>query len=273
MSAAAPPTADLVQFEIEGGVARLTLDDPKALNAVSMPMLRGIGAALDEIEKPANHVRCVLLTGAGGAFCAGANLAASDPGGVSGDDGQLDVGRVLDESYHPVLRRLRDLHCPLVVAVNGVAAGAGMSFAMMGDIVLAARSASFVQAFVRRGLVPDCGSTFLLPRLVGFGRALELAMRGQKITAGQALEWGMVNHVFDDDELMDEAQALVAELAAGPTVALGLIRRAYWASRDNGFEEQLQVERELQREAGRSQDFVEGVKSFLQKRPPEFTGH
>ncbi|MBW2280662.1 MAG: enoyl-CoA hydratase/isomerase family protein, partial [Deltaproteobacteria bacterium] len=192
MSAAAPPTADLVQFEIEGGVARLTLDDPKALNAVSTPMLRGIGAALDEIEKPANHVRCVLLTGAGGAFCAGANLAASDPGGVSGDDGQLDVGgvsgddgqldvgRVLDESYHPVLRRLRDLHCPLVVAVNGVAAGAGMSFAMMGDIVLAARSASFVQAFVRRGLVPDCGATFLLPRLVGFGRALELAMRGQK---------------------------------------------------------------------------------------------
>jgi len=158
------------------------------------------------------------------------------------------------------------------VAVNGVAAGAGMSFAMMGDIVLAARSASFVQAFVRRGLVPDCGSTFLLPRLVGFGRALELALRGQKLAAEQALEWGLVNRVCEDERLMDEARELAAELAAGPTVALGLIRRAYWASRDNGFEAQLQVERELQREAGRSKDFVEGVSSFLQKRPAQFTG-
>jgi len=266
------PDTDTTRFEIADGIARLTLDDPKALNAISMPMLRGIGAALDEIEKPANRVRCVLLTGAGRAFCAGANLAAADPGDMRGADAELDAGRVLDEAYHPVLRRLRDLHCPLVVAVNGVAAGAGMSFAMMGDIVLAARSASFVQAFVRRGLVPDCGSTFLLPRLVGFGRALELALRGQKLAAEQALEWGLVNRVCEDERLMDEARELAAELAAGPTVALGLIRRAYWASRDNGFEAQLQVERELQREAGRSKDFVEGVSSFLQKRPAQFTG-
>jgi 2-(1,2-epoxy-1,2-dihydrophenyl)acetyl-CoA isomerase len=178
----------------------------------------------------------------------------------------------LDSVFHPVLLRLRDLHCPLITAVNGVAAGAGMSFAMMGDLVLAARSATFLQAFRGLGLVPDCGSTFLLPRIVGWGRALELSLLGRKISAEEALEWGLVNRVFDRDQLMVEATKLASDLASGPTAALGLIRKAYWASTSNTFEEQLQLERELQRTAGRTKDFIEGISAFHQKRPADFRG-
>lgn len=261
-----------IDLRIAEGVARVTLDDPESLNAVSTPMLRGLNTALDRIEDPANGVRCVLVTGAGRAFSAGAKLTGTDPAEVLDDEGNLDPGKPLDTVYHPVLLRLRDLHCPLITAVNGVAAGAGMSFAMMGDLVLAARSATFLQAFRGIGLVPDCGSTFLLPRIVGWGRALELSLLGRELSAEQALEWGLVNRVFDDDRLMTEAMKLASDLASGPTAALGLIRRAYWASSSNSFEEQLQLERELQRAAGRTKDFIEGVSAFLQKRPARFRG-
>lgn len=261
-----------LSVEISDGVAVLTLDDPGALNAISRPMLDALQNAFDAVGEPSNGVRCVMLTGAGRAFCAGANLAAADPAESVDADGRFDAGKTLDSDYHPVLRRMRDLHCPLITAVNGVAAGAGMSFALMGDLVLAARGARFVQAFVHRGLVPDCGSTFLVPRLVGFGRGLELSLLGDELPAETALEWGLINRVYDDDALMDEARALAARLAAGPTIAMGLIRRAYWASRDNGFEAQLAVEREFQREAGRTKDFGEGVRSFFEKRPPNFQG-
>ncbi len=265
-------TLEKLRLEIADGVAAVTLDDPDALNAISRAMLESLDAALDEIAEPANAVRCVMLTGAGRAFCAGANLAGADPADALDENGEFDAGKPLDSHYHPLLRRLRDLHCPLLSVVNGVAAGAGMSLAMMGDLVLAARSARFVQSFRQRGLVPDCGSTFLLPRLVGFGRGMELALLGEKIDAEHALDWGIVNRVYDDGELMGEARKLAAELAAGPTVAMRLIRRAYWASRDNGFEAQLALERELQRAAGRTKDFREGVASFFEKRPPNFSG-
>jgi 2-(1,2-epoxy-1,2-dihydrophenyl)acetyl-CoA isomerase len=265
-------TYDRIELDIADGVARLTLNDPDALNAISARMLRGLAEALDAIEDRANGVRCVLLTGAGRGFCAGANLAGGDPADMLDADGKLDVGKVLDTGYHPILLRLRDLGCPLLTAVNGVAAGAGMSLAMLGDLVLAARGARFVQSFRHRGLIPDCGATFLLPRLVGFGRALELSLLGEELSAERALEWGLVNRVYDDDRLDAEARKLALELASGPTVALGLIRRAYWASRDNGFEQQLDVERDLQRQLGYTRDFIEGVSAFLEKRPARFRG-
>jgi 2-(1,2-epoxy-1,2-dihydrophenyl)acetyl-CoA isomerase len=263
---------ELIDLSISEGVAVITLDDPESLNAVSTPMLRGLNAALDTIEDPASGVRCALVTGAGRAFSAGANLTRTDPSEVIDDEGNIDPGKLLDSVYHPFLLRIRDLHCPLITAVNGAAAGAGMSLAMMGDLVLAARSARFSQAFRGLGLVPDCGSTFLLPRTVGWGRALELSLLGRKLPAEQALEWGLVNCVFDDDKLLPEATKLASNLAAGPTVALGLIRKAYWATNSNTFEEQLQLERELQRTAGRTKDFIEGVTAFRQKRPARFSG-
>jgi 2-(1,2-epoxy-1,2-dihydrophenyl)acetyl-CoA isomerase len=261
-----------IDLDSSGSVVVLTLDDPEVLNALSIPMLRGLGEALSAIEAAGSGVRCVVLTGAGRAFCAGAHLTDADPTKMVDEDGQIDLGKPMDEAFHPVLRRLIDLHCPLITAVNGVAAGGGMSLAIMGDLVLAARSATFVQAFRGIGLVPDCGSTFLLPRRVGWGRALELSLLGEKISAERGLEWGLVNRVFDDEQLMAETMKLASELAAGPTVALGLTRRAYWESGRNTFAEQLELERQLQRVAGRTKDFAEGVTAFRHKRPARFEG-
>ena len=172
----------------------------------------------------------------------------------------------------PFIRRLRDLPYPIVTAVNGPAAGAGMSLALLGDLILCARSAYFLQAFRRIGLVPDCGSTWLLPRLVGRARAIELSLLGERLPAETALAWGLVNRVFDDEALMGEAMRLARELAAGPTVALGMIRRLYWESQQNSFEQQLDLECRSQRLAGASDDFREGVKAFLEKRPANFAG-
>jgi 2-(1,2-epoxy-1,2-dihydrophenyl)acetyl-CoA isomerase len=156
--------------------------------------------------------------------------------------------------------------------VNGAAAGVGMSFALMGDLVLCARSAYFLQAFRRIGLIPDGGSTWILPRLVGRARAMELSLMGEKLPAEKALEWGLVNRVFEDEELMKNAKALARDLANGPTLALGLIRRLYWESADNSYEEQLNLERQMQRRTGASTDFQEGVRAFLEKRPAKFKG-
>ena len=265
--------SEWIEVSVERSVALLRLNDPEALNGLATPMIRELLAALERISAPDSGIRCAVLTGAGRAFCSGANLARVDPQEMLDSDGQLDLGRPLDEAYHPLLRALRDLPFPLITAVNGIAAGGGMSLAMMGDLVLAAQSASFLQAFRHRGLSLDCGASFLLPRLVGFGRALELSLLGEKLAAGKALEWGLVNRVYPDAELMDRAMELAHELAQGPTVALGLMRRAYWASRDNDFETQLSLERALQREAGRTQDFVEATRAFRKKRTPQFVGH
>ncbi|MGH7838703.1 MAG: enoyl-CoA hydratase-related protein, partial [Candidatus Binataceae bacterium] len=183
-----------------------------------------------------------------------------------------DPGTLLETLFHPFLRRLRELPLPIVTAVNGAAAGVGMSFALMGDLVLCARSAYFLQAFRRIGLVPDGGSTWLLPRLIGKARAIELSLLGEKLPAERALEWGLVNRVFDDAELMAQAGELARDLANGPTLALGLIRRLYWHSADNSYEEQLNLEAQSQRIAGRSGDCKEGVRAFLEKRPANFRG-
>ena len=255
-------------LDFDGPVAVLTMDHPEVMNAVSTDMLGGLADALDVIDEKKDKVRCLVLTGAGRAFCTGANLQGRN----QQKPGRTNAGAALETGFHPFLRRIRNLHCPLVTAVNGAAAGAGMSLALLGDMVLCARSAYFLQAFRRIGLVPDCGSTWLLPRLVGKARASELSLMGERLPAEKALEWGLVNRVYDDAVLMDEAMKLARELASGPTVALSLIRKLYWDSPENSFEDQLNLEFQCQRIAGSTADFREGVSAFLEKRPARFAG-
>src|ERR1700759_634558 len=218
-----------VTLDFDGAVAILRLDHQEVMNAVSMDMLGGLSEALDAIDDKREEVRCLVLTGAGRAFCTGANLQARN----NQTPGRSNAGLTLETGFHPFLRRIRNLHCPIVTAVNGPAAGAGMSFALLGDMILCARSAYFLQAFRRIGLVPDCGSTRLVPRLVGRARSIELSLMGERLPAEKALEWGLVNRVHDDGVLMEEAMKLAQELANGPTGALALIRRLYWDSPEN----------------------------------------
>jgi 2-(1,2-epoxy-1,2-dihydrophenyl)acetyl-CoA isomerase len=250
-----------------GSVALVTLNHPEAMNAASVKMLKGLTAALDHIQKDGSF-RAIVMTGEGRGFCSGANLTEIPEEQQS----SAGVGSALETAYHPFLRRLRDLKMPLVTAVNGAAAGVGMSIALMGDIILAGRSAYFLQAFARIGLVPDGGSTWLLPRLVGLARARELSMLAEKLPAEKALDWGLINQVHDDAALMDAALKLAARLADGPTQSLGMIRRLYWESPHNSYEAQIDAERQAQGRAGRTADFVEGVTAFAQKRPAKFTG-
>jgi 2-(1,2-epoxy-1,2-dihydrophenyl)acetyl-CoA isomerase len=257
-----------VKLDIEENVGVLTLNHPEVMNAVSAEMLGGLMNALDHLEQPKHGVRCLLVTGAGRGFCAGANLQPR----AEGSRASGDAGSVLETLYHPFLRRLRELPMPIVTAVNGAAAGVGMSFALMGDLCLAARSAYFLQAFRRIGLIPDGGSTWILPRLVGKARAMELSLLGERLPAEKALEWGLISRVFDDPELLTKAKEIAHDLANGPTVSLRLIRRLYWESPDNTYEEQLNLERQMQRIAGNSNDFAEGVRAFLEKRPAKFKG-
>jgi 2-(1,2-epoxy-1,2-dihydrophenyl)acetyl-CoA isomerase len=250
-----------------GNVAVITLNHPEAMNAVSPKMLKGLTHALNHVEK-AGTFRAVVMTGEGRGFCAGANLTEIPEERASADG----VGSALETAYHPFLRRLRDLNVPLLTAVNGAAAGVGMSIALMGDLILAARSAYFLQAFSRIGLVPDGGSTWLLPRLVGLARAKELSLLAEKLPAEKALEWGLINQVHDDASLLDAALKLGQRLADGPTQSLALIRRLYWDSPHNSYEVQIDRERESQMKAGKTQDFIEGVTAFAQKRPAKFKG-
>ncbi|MGB3864716.1 MAG: enoyl-CoA hydratase/isomerase [Xanthobacteraceae bacterium] len=259
----------LVKLSIDGPLAILAFDHQEVLNALSPKLLGDLNAALDVIEDRTRSVRCLVLTGEGRAFCAGANLQEDM---ARSDGGKFDAGEQLETLYHPILRRLRNLPFPIVSAVNGPAAGAGMSFALMGDLIIAARSAYFLQAFRGIGLVPDCGSSWLLPRLIGRSRALELSLLGERLPVTKALEWGLINRVVDEGEALNEAVELAAKLASGPTVALGLIRKMYMESTENSFEEQLDLERQSQRTAGLTGDFLEGVRAFLEKRPAKFEG-
>ena len=251
-----------ILVESFAGYRRIMLNRPERLNALTVEMAAALHAALDEAEAD-KSCRALLLTGAGRGFCAGQDLNEIVGAAPS------DLTRLL-EHYHPLILRLRALPIPVVCAVNGVAAGAGANLALACDIVLAARSASFVQAFARIGLIPDCGGTWFLPRLVGQARARALAMLAEPLPAATAAEWGLIWRMVEDQKLADEAQALAARLAAQASTALVLIKRALDASGNNSLDRQLDLEGELQLEAGSSPDHAEGVRAFLEKRPAAF---
>jgi 2-(1,2-epoxy-1,2-dihydrophenyl)acetyl-CoA isomerase len=255
------------RYELENSVAVITLNDPATLNAISVEMTEEL---TDAFKRAANEARCIVLTGEGRGFSSGANLASGAP--PVADDGLPDLGARLESTFNPFVTLLRDLPIPYVTAVNGVAAGIGCSFALLGDMIIAGESAYFLQAFRRIGLVPDGGSTYMLPRMIGRARAMEMMLLGEKIPAKTAFEWGLVNRLVPDAELMPAAKALALDLASGPTKTLGHIRRLAWASLDNSWAEQTQAEREAQKLVGRTEDFREGVQAFFQKRKAEFKG-
>jgi 2-(1,2-epoxy-1,2-dihydrophenyl)acetyl-CoA isomerase len=248
----------------------MTLNDPSVLNAFGQKLREDMAVAMDQVES--GPARCLVITGAGRAFCSGANL--NDPDRPPRDRAAEAKGEVksdLESWYNPMFMRLRALPIPVVTAINGMAAGAGMSLALSGDIRIAARSASFLQAFARIGLVPDCGSSWLLPRLIGMARAMELSLLAERLPAETALAWGLINRLEDDAALMPKAMELARGLAAGPK-SLGMIRRMYWDSMDNSYSKQLDLEAQLQIRAGMTHDSQEGVAAFREKRPARFSG-
>jgi 2-(1,2-epoxy-1,2-dihydrophenyl)acetyl-CoA isomerase len=262
-----PPEAT-IQVAQRGAVRVLTLNRPSALNSFTNAMHAEMRAALDDAaDEPT--VRALLITGAGRGFCAGQDL--NDPAMAPAADGRVDIGAVIERNYKPLALRLQSMPVPVVAAVNGVAAGAGANMALCCDIVLAARSASFIQAFSKIGLIPDCGGTWLLPRLVGRAHALGLALTGDKLTADDAQRLGLIWQVQEDAALMDAACALADRLAALPAKALVATRRALDAAQSLSLEGALELEARVQRELGHAHDFAEGVAAFQQKRAPTFT--
>jgi len=257
-----------ILYEIRDGVARVTLNRPDRLNSFNDAMHAELRDALARIRSDAS-ARAMLLTGAGRGFCAGQDLSdrAVAPGGPA-----VDLGASIDRNYKPLVLALRALPMPVVCAVNGVAAGAGANIALACDIVIAAKSASFIQAFSKIGLVPDSGGTYFLPRLVGTARAMGLALTGDRLSAEQAAAWGLVWQCVDDGELLATAEAIAGQFAAGPTRGLAAIKQALYRSGANDLEAQLDLERDLQRTLGFGDDYREGVAAFVEKRAPRFSG-
>jgi len=261
-------TAPTILFERADGIARITLNRPDRLNSFNAEMHTALREALALVRADAS-LRVLLLTGAGRGFCAGQDLAdrAVAPGGAP-----VDLGASIESNYAPLVLALQALPLPVVCAVNGVAAGAGANIALACDIVIATRSASFIQAFCKIGLIPDSGGTYFLPRLIGSARAMGLAMLGDKLPAATAAEWGLIWQCVDDDALKSTVDALLAQLALAPTRGLAATKRALQASGTASLPAQLDLERDLQRELGFSADYREGVAAFAAKRPPVFTG-
>lgn len=257
-----------ILFEVSGGVARLTLNRPDRLNSFNVQMHKEVRDALSQLTNN-SEARVLVFTGAGRGFCAGQDLGdrAVAPGGQG-----VDLGDSIENYYKPLVLALRNLPMPVIGAVNGVAAGAGANIALACDLVIAAKSASFVQAFSKLGLVPDSGGTWFLPRLLGNARAMGLALLGDKLPAEQAAQWGLIWRCVEDAEFKTTVDQLATQLAAAPTRGLARTKQAIYESWSHSLEQQLDQERDFQRELGRSQDYAEGVAAFTEKRTPNFTG-
>lgn len=256
-----------ILYQFSDGVARITLNRPDKLNSLNEAMHGELRQAIGRVKT--DGARSLILTGAGRAFCTGQDLSerVTPPG-----EPPHDLGLSIETHYKPLVLALRALPLPVIAAVNGAAAGAGANLALACDIVLAAQSAVFIQAFSRLGLAPDCGGSYFLPRLAGTARALGLALTAGKLPAEQAAAWGMIWQCLDDDKLMPEAEALAVRFAQGPPLAYAAIKRALYASPHNTLEQQLDMERDTQGQLGRSEDYREGVAAFMEKRPAVFKG-
>lgn len=261
-------TFNTLKLSIEEGLATLTLNRPDRLNSFNTEMFAEIKQAFKLIS-PENGVRCLLITGSGRGFCAGQDL--NDRAVKPGDE-KPDLSASLENNYNPLIRSITNLEMPVICAVNGVAAGAGSSIALSCDIVFAARSATFIQSFCKIGLIPDSGGTWFLPKKVGRARALGLALLGDKLPAEKAEEWGLIWKCVDDDKLIDEATTTAKHLATQPTKGLSLIKSAINASFTNSLDDHLDLERDLQREAGKTDDYRNGVAAFFDKRQADFKG-
>lgn len=257
---------ELVQYALDGDVAIVRMNQPETLNALSPEMSN---ALLEALRRGGEEARAVLLSGRGRAFSSGANLAS---GGVDVADPERDLGAALDTVFNPIILHLRDMPVPIVTAVRGAAAGVGCSIALMGDIIVASREAYFLQAFANIGLIPDGGSPYILAKAIGRVRAMEMMLLGERYPAERAFADGLITRLVDDDALDETALDIARRLAAGPTKALSMIRRSAWAALDSSLEDQLARERALQRDAGRTEDMIEGVMAFFEKRPAKFSG-
>jgi 2-(1,2-epoxy-1,2-dihydrophenyl)acetyl-CoA isomerase len=257
-----------VLTERDGAVTTITLNRPEAMNAADTQLRDGLREAVRQAAADP-HTRAVILTGAGRAFCSGADLKS---GFEPAADGRPDIHTALNDHFHPIIEGLRTMPKPVISAVNGPAVGIGISFALAADLVVAAERAYFLLAFANIGLVPDGGASFLIPERIGFARATEMALLAERVPAGQALEWGLVNRVVSDDELQPAAQALAARLAQGPTRSYAGSKAALNAWAFGRLREQLALEAQLQHEAARTDDFIEGVTAFVEKREPRFEG-
>ncbi len=268
ISPVAPASDDVVLYELSEGLATVTLNRPDKLNSLNAAMHTRLRGVLDQIAAEPS-VRAVLLTGSGRGFCAGQDLAERKrmPG-----EPAPDLGQTIEKNWNPLARALRYLKVPIICAVNGVAAGAGVNIALACDVVIAARSANFVLSFSRIGLIPDAGGSYYLPRLVGEARAMGMALFGERISAADAASCGLIWRCVDDGDLAELALKLGKSLAQGPTLGLGALKRVVRNSLDHSFEEQLEIERRTQQQCGASEDYREGVAAFMEKRVPQFKG-
>ncbi|WP_449432046.1 2-(1,2-epoxy-1,2-dihydrophenyl)acetyl-CoA isomerase PaaG [Pseudomonas putida] len=257
---------ETIIFSIDKGIANLVLNRPNKLNSFSETMHREIMQVINQLTQADASVRVLLITGAGRAFCAGQDLSEGQMSGA----GNIDLGVTVETYYEPLVKSLRSLPIPVIAAVNGIAAGAGANFALACDIVVAKSSAFFLQPFVNLGLQPDTGGTYFLPRLIGSARAMGLALLGDKVSGGQAEQWGMIWKSFPDADFEAAVETLARRLASGPPLAHAHIKRALQASLGNDFDQQLAMERESMRTLGNSRDYKEGVNAFLEKRVPRF---
>jgi 2-(1,2-epoxy-1,2-dihydrophenyl)acetyl-CoA isomerase len=260
-------TFETILFSADAGVARITLNRPDRLNSFTVQMHAEVAQALDQAVEAG--ARVLVLTGAGRGFCAGQDL--SDRAVAPGGDG-VDLGESVENRYNPLIRRLTSLEMPVICAVNGVAAGAGANIALACDIVIAARSAKFIQSFANIGLIPDSGGTWTLPRVAGQARAMGLALTGEPLTAERAEAWGMIWKCVDDDKLAEETAALAAKFASAPTKGLATTKKLIRESATRSLDAELDAERDAQRMLGRTHDYKEGVAAFMEKRPPKFSG-